>query len=142
MDAAVAERVFGMERREHKNIRGGAMVSYIAPSGVWYRFSGIAPSDQIEPPVRLCHYSTDIGAAWALVEALKDRIYTNPDFDGTYKHGKYLQLEYSGWADNPWKATMPGPIPSDGGGFYIACCATAPEAICRAALKAAGVSDA
>lgn len=77
----------------------------------------------------LPHYSSDIAAAWEVVEKLKARLCEEPDTlaleyrGGTWQAGfKYFSHE-DGWdyGDNAGKAD------------------TAPLAICLAALKAAGV---
>ena len=117
LDALVAEKVMGLERREWK--------PYAAPEG-W--FPKDAPScnwrdenDRFHDPEgyesHLPLYSFDIAAAWEVVGS------------SACEYGHKFSLEYE---HDVWYACVSG--------MYEAQADTAPLAICRAALKAVGAA--
>lgn len=68
-------------------------------------------------------YSTDIGAAWMVVEkAIAD--------------GWFPEVQFNNWGAESWYATMSRTTDDPLGGYASGVAATAPLAICRAALKA------
>ena len=107
MDALVAEKVMGWKRVPH------AHPEIEAAGGMWLTPRG----------PRMCPaYSTDIAAAWGVVEWFTRRSYTVA-LHTTHSDG--------------WVCSIRGALLAD-----TAQAPTAPLAICRAALAAVGVRDA
>ncbi len=133
MDELVAEKVMGLKPGEHDWIKNkdGSIDIFAYEDGYCngprYLLCGYEYCVHCyhDGPRTLCKetrpYSTDISAAWEVVEKLKD----NPDFaDITITYPWCVALNYNfetGWIKGE----------AD----------TAPLAICRAALKALGVSE-
>jgi len=76
-------------------------------------------------------YSTDIAAAWEVVDAVKTNDGENGIYD--YPRGESVELRYL-VAQKIWSVTMR----VNGGGYVNADADTAPHAICLAALKVVG----
>lgn len=73
---------------------------------------------------RVPEYSTDIDAAWQVLEKFSEREYGKVRLTGSYYHGWYCSIFWGPGLDG--EGETPEPVFG----------ATAPEAICRAALKA------
>lgn len=117
LDALVAENVLGYTRSNvYKDENGEPWML------------GPKPYGHIPFPAReLSKFSTDIAAAWSVLEKLIDRANNDKDFkDKGPWHVKQNLL--GGWAV----------FLGDRGGIIVSC-ETVPHAICLAALKAVGV---
>ncbi len=124
MDAAIAERIFGWQWFNHpeKSIR------YFRPEAV-FRYGAIAEGDLIEYTDQLPHYSTDISAAWLVVERLISFGYPTITVSFSKGHQGYIATVWRNETDPEYEA-----------GRYLASVMderlSAPLAICLAALKA------
>lgn len=123
LDAEVAEKVFGRRRYRYGKGSRSHLVSPEKTAGnrLYELVIGELPlaDEQIEPIPR---YSTDIAAAWLVVEKLMPRIgHIYPAFD--VEPSRFMH----------WVAVLEHPIWENRRGFTEA---TAPLAICRAALAA------
>lgn len=125
MDARVAVEIFGWEWHEWQaSFESGGKVRCLRhPSKFIYGVYG--PAD--EPPIyqnALPHYSTDIAAAWQVVEQMRRAGYVSGCSDLTMDSGQ----EWWHWTF--WDYSSKKHVDFDGYG-------TAPLAICLAALKVA-----
>ena len=113
LDALVAEKVMGIKLCHHELHETRPTCKYChLNKGFWQPKWG-----RIEPPR---HYSTDIAAAWEVVETFAGKVYVG------MARGKY---------SGDWKAVIGDRVrPS-----YEIEAETAPLAICLAALKAKGI---
>jgi hypothetical protein len=128
LDALVAERVMGWSEIDPK---GTAMIN--DRSGQWSHDTvlGFSPNDTV--PEIVPHYSTDIAAAWLVVDAMTDD-------DSSINDKKYsFGLEYSSVVD--WVADFTPrrshPLAREYEAFRTTG-SDAAHAICLAALKAIG----
>jgi len=116
LDALVAERVMGLDpcKCDRKS-----------PASWGYKTCSTCDRPRAQS------YSTDIAAAWQVVEKLSERFMLSLDElhpkakDGSERHGR-------------WTARFMDTDPSRGGSWLSGECSTAPLAICRAALRAVG----
>lgn len=116
LDALIAEKVMG-----RKNIRfENTIYGQIHQSDVTPEFPDLIAKGVKR--IRIPHYSTDISAAWDVVEKIKFK------FDNTF----HLVATSNGWSVF-WDHEDEGP----GANGYVEA-ETAPHAICLAALKAVG----
>jgi len=119
LDALVAEKVMGwkwLERDEFNEYR------HLTPNG---------QKIQVAVP----RYSTDIAAAWQIVEKIK---FMQPGWEIYGLKPDHLQkftIEYNGFG---WRAGW-APVKLDGNMTIEAEAEAAPHAICLAALRAVGV---
>ena len=125
LDALVAEKVMGIELCHHELHETRPTCKYChLNKGFWQPKWG-----RIEPPR---HYSTDIAAAWEIVERL-----CNWDVDDNMLvlKGQGPDLEKKKWPNGEaaewWEAEIGGTW-----GKVVSKAETAPHAICLAALKA------
>jgi len=109
LDALVAEKVMGFEVGIYESYRGITGISYVCKDKY--------PSGEFDLP----NYSTDIKAAWEVVEKFSDESFELDHFcDGVWTC-KFRWVDDEGESEAEAKAK------------------TAPRAICLAALKAMGV---
>lgn len=114
IDALVAEHVMGLEKPREE-------LADLWDSGkVW-----ICPETTC--PERLPYYSSSIAAAWEVVEKLREDKW-RPLIDHSYPGETTVEIEFGEAGDE-----------DHAGRFYITH-ATAPLAICHAALRAKGVT--
>ena len=131
LDALVAEKVMGYVIGNDPHFEGAGPKIVSGPH--WITEDGTEPTWQRENewPITCLFYSTDIAAAWEVVEKLcnwdaDDNMLTLKGQAGDPKN-----------ADDPghwWKAEISGTS-----GKFMGEADTVPEAICLAALKAKGV---
>ena len=115
LDAEVAEKVMGFRWRTFDN--GYTRHNYLSPPDeMRSRFRKLGRDKTAQDKIMVLPYSTDIKAAWEVVE----------------KMGPPFRLEHTGNGYTPWKAVY-----GDRGGAIMP---TVPEAICRGALAAKAVS--
>ena len=132
LDVLVAEKVMGLIVSNKKN---GSGVSYITPKeGECYAKGADTITDGMGWVHELCPlYSTDISAAWRVVEHFKSL-------------GKELQIvSFSGSDEQQWSVSncncesmFYGGWEGTGAGEITVFSDTAPHAICLAALEAVG----
>ena len=114
-DALVAEKVMGCRVGYAEVYRG--KVAYIGNGPRWIDLGGGAPSGMVSNGVP--RYTTDIAAAWKVVEKMEEEWATTLETDGTRRWVVRF------WAGDEFNES----------GYR----ATAPEAICIAALRATGL---
>jgi hypothetical protein len=113
LDAAVAEKVIGATNVGwDDNGYTNALVGEL-PYGFSTRNQGWLPGRQ-----RIPHYSTDIAAAWEVVEKVADRFWCRVETGGS---GPWVTFGKRGYESITWEDSLSP---------------TVPEAICRAALRA------
>jgi hypothetical protein len=125
LDAAIAERLFGWKWLEVESSAGGLVRIFRHPELFVYGAWG-PKEEPINYYDTLPHYSTDIAAAWLVVEKMQEK-------------RNCLSLTYGIFSGDfvfEWKAEF-RMVPKDG----IAWADTAPLAICRAALLAVMESE-
>lgn len=135
LDALIAENIFGWTWSQEKH-RVADPDGYsirkllIPPNGEW-----ILRAYELEPGMNSVRipippYSTDIAAAWEVVEKLKMTVSapTAPYADG----------EYANSSETEWEVEVTKLGSSDWSDIVSARALTAPHAICLAALKAVG----
>lgn len=129
MDALVAQLIMGLipcEKWYYANFgAGGGPVSVKGPCN----HDNCYPASERLPFGGPRHYSTDIAAAWEVLEEMNRRENRN----GVYAAPHYGNIEFF---DGDYIVKIQGRIPSDTGGVVNATGDTAPLAICRAALLA------
>lgn len=126
LDALVAEKVFG--HIVFKNKKGG-----------W----SLGEPDYYDQYGEMClfnplpEYSTEISAAWEVVDHLKDKTYTN----GPYTTSSFFELEYF---NGSWVAKFKKPIPvkENDSLLGVGHSENPTTAICLAALVALNVVEA
>lgn len=112
-----------LDKIVHEKVMGEALIATALHDHPWL-------ADGTLLNVTVPHYSTNIGAAWQLVEQL-----TQPGREPQELYFKMTHAwgdDYGTWAYFDWKGT------SDGHPLYGANAPTVPHAICLAALKAVG----
>lgn len=107
MDALVAEKVMGWEKVHNNPVVWGDS---------WYGIDGDAL-------MRLPHYSTDIAAAWQVVE----KVIAGDEYEIGFENGQHYAKLGSAKGGYAWAGQATG--------------TTAPHAICLAALKAVGALE-
>lgn len=135
LDALVAEKVMGLqvETDPLKYFSGAAVAEHVEHFGKYRRVESISGGADIPLFWKLPHYSTDISAAWEVVEWFRknkkalgfsfDVHWLDPDWRiENYDTG------YSGYLYRGWKEGQEFDVQSS----------TFPHAICLAALKAVG----
>lgn len=121
LDALIAERVMGWKIGKERIVRPDGS-SFDAPE------SGM-PGDHVYDRYSIPHYSTDIAAAWQVVEKLGDKFHcriSTPFFDGRPCFAGFTRKGTTGWNGKP---------------DFEASGDTVPAAICRAALKEVKLND-
>lgn len=111
-DTLIAEKVIGAEREE-----ANYTIGYSSYTSVFWHIRGWRFDEAALP-----HYSTEIGAAWRVVEELQRRGITVEIYNGSRGGCTVKILDFE--KGRKWESTS-----VDG----------APEAICLVALKACGV---
>lgn len=129
LDALVAEKVMGWEevRKNFGGLQAGGSTEY---------FVGLAPADKdgrrFHHPVPA--YSTDIKHAWEVVEKLKE-CFPNPDSRRGASPLLYFRLRFDNY-EKKWEACWADGDYHPEGEYFEGASASAPEAICLAAIKA------
>ncbi len=124
LDALVAAKVMGAAARRHNWVEAGypgSLDSWTACEYCGKKITQAIEKDSCPPP-----YSTDIAAAWEVVELFQKR--------GTIN----LRFFQGGGPEVAWKVRIRPDILRDGDPGVEEAAETAPLAICRAALKAVG----
>lgn len=113
LDALIAEKVMGLESLQ---LLDPKVAGYVYPDDVW---------------PHIPDYSTDIAAAWEVVEKLTTSVYTSIELEPV-AHYKEYTAAISFEVDDGDAVTIAGP-------FYFTA-SSMPHAICLAALKAVGAT--
>ena len=123
LDAIIAEKVMGWHLVPVKELCAVLMPPEI---------TGVIWDDDLIMKYQVPPYSTDIAAAWQVVEKIADT--------QTHFHAQFvLQRELFGWGCGFRKLNWSGAVNESVSPFIIhEHCQTAPHAICLAALKAVG----
>ncbi len=141
MDALIAEKIFNLKPATFVEIGSiSGMVIYFKCEEGNGNTRGYYPGNYRDNPrVPLDHYSTNIKAAWEVVEQMVARMgYQNPDFEwsGPLFKPEHRYLNQSRLGETCWYVLL------EMNGFREWIMAdTAPLAICRAALKAVRKDD-
>lgn len=129
LDALVAEKVMGWAWRKWNVSGSEEPVKALFPP-TWAQWVGTEPCDAGSPirravgtEGRIRPYSTDIAAAWLVVEKMAT-------------DGWFPEVQFNNWGAESWNATFSRLTSDPREGYASHHAASAPVAICNAALKA------